>query len=257
MPSASPADDGAEHGAIAALGDRLEAIEQRIVSVEEALAVPGLEAIEQRLGSIEETLDPPGDEAALTERVDQALNTSSDLVDTFAALLDRMETLEKRVTERERKRREHQRVYRFELHETTSDEAHAKTILAAQKNLERLGTWVAWLVDTYRLHGVIPPCWALHRIVFEELAGLRVAWAGAWTDSEARHDAVVVWHEQLWRFRERMTSTTWGSAACAGKDHDDNHLYEEWAANPVGHTAFEAALDAAVNRIPPATREGE
>ena len=59
-----------------------------------------------------------------------------------------------------------------------------------------LAAWVRWLVGSYQLTDVIPPCWDRHDAVAEELAGLFVAWQVAWAD-RGRSDGVVGWHEQL------------------------------------------------------------
>ncbi|GGM79372.1 hypothetical protein GCM10012275_57440 [Longimycelium tulufanense] len=202
-----------------------------------------------RLDQVEHALTPGDGQAPLVKRVDETLDTISALVDTVGELAGRVETVEKSVRERQQTRREHQRVYRFELYSAKTDEAKAKAEALIAERMERLGEWVAWLVRTYRLASVIPPCWAAHPLIFEELAGLRVDWAGAWTDAEARHDAVVVWHEQLWRFRERMSTPTWGAPTCPGRHDGQDTTYEEWAHSAAGQKAFEAAVDAAQSAL--------
>ena len=76
--------------------------------------------------------------------------------------------------------------YRYERH-PPAKAAAAQTELAA---------WVRWLVGSYQLTDLIPPCWARHDPLAEELAGFYVAWQTVWAD-RGRYDGGILWHEQL------------------------------------------------------------
>jgi len=83
---------------------------------------------------------------------------------------------------------------------------------AGRMHLE-LAAWVQWLVPTYQLADEVPPCWERHDAVCEELAGLWVAWAGAWSGLE-RSDQVVTWHSQLVAARDRLRTHLRSSSGC-------------------------------------------
>lgn len=216
-----------------------------------------------------------GREAApVEERVDTALDTVeqlADIIDTMVAkvagldaltaavnrlepLIARVTQLEKALADKQQQAREHQRVYRFELREPKTPVERAKVFAEIEDAWDQLATWVAWFVHTYRLTDSVPTCWPAHPVVREELMGFRVAWAGAWTDSTARHDAVVVFHEQVWRLRERMRDPNWGAPRCTGTHHDSGfdgeQDYQEWAADPAGAKAFEAAVMRTLDALP-------
>lgn len=216
-----------------------------------------LDALLVRVAALEAVLTPADEDAVpLAELVDDGLTTLSEVVDAVEqvseaveAVGERIERIEKAVAEREKKRREHQRVYRLELYDAKTAEAVAKASSVIEERMALLGEWVVWFVRTYRLWSVIPPCWAAHPVLFEELAGLRVAWAGAWTDPEARHDAVVVFNEQAWRARERFASEQWGAPTCTGDRHEDSQSYVEWIESDAGVKAFEMAVEAAQHAL--------
>ena len=43
--------------------------------------------------------------------------------------------------------------------------------------IAELGEWVAWLILRYALdHRTVPPCWAAHGALVEELSALHTAW---------------------------------------------------------------------------------
>lgn len=72
---------------------------------------------------------------------------------------------------------------------------------------DELAAWVPWLVTTFGLEDQVPPCWARHDGLSEELAGLYLGWSAAWsTDSDP--SGPLVWHERLYRFRDRARA--WG-----------------------------------------------
>lgn len=59
----------------------------------------------------------------------------------------------------------------------------------------QLADWVAWLVSTYELAELIPPCWTQHPAAAEELAALRTSRIAA--ESGEDSDALLRWHERL------------------------------------------------------------
>ena len=79
---------------------------------------------------------------------------------------------------------------------------------------QELAAWVLWLVVTYNLHDTVPPCWAGHDGLAEEMAGLYLGWCGAWSGKDARPDAVLIWHEQLARLKSRVGD--WGRGEQCG-----------------------------------------
>lgn len=85
---------------------------------------------------------------------------------------------------------------------------------AAQAQQE-LTAWVPWLVVTYNLHDIVPPCWPGHDGLAEEIAGLYLGWCGAWSGKDARPDAVVIWHEQLARLKVRVSDWARGEQCSA------------------------------------------
>lgn len=60
----------------------------------------------------------------------------------------------------------------------------------------RLAAWVRWLVHTYRLQETVPPCWAEHPQLVEELTASWLMWHDAWltpsTPASPTH-----WHAAL------------------------------------------------------------
>jgi hypothetical protein len=94
--------------------------------------------------------------------------------------------------------------------------------LAAQREL---ALWVPWLVDTYNLYDYVFPCWARHDGVAEELAGIYLAWLGAW-DTDTRDNSVVVWHEELARFKTRLSDWR-GGVNCMQRCALDERLRQQ------------------------------
>ncbi len=106
--------------------------------------------------------------------------------------------------------------FRFERAE------HPKQAAAAQRELE---LWVPWLVGTYNLYDYVFPCWARHDGVAEELAGIYLAWLGAW-GTDTRHNSVVVWHEELGRFKTRLSDWR-GGVNCMQRCALDERLQQQ------------------------------
>lgn len=86
--------------------------------------------------------------------------------------------------------------------------------LAALIELDR---WVVWLVARYRLdHRTVPPCWASHGEVIEELSALRQAWAVAYA-SLGSADGPLTWHERFAHARARLVD--WVARTGCGQEH--------------------------------------
>ncbi len=80
--------------------------------------------------------------------------------------------------------------------------------------LEALATFVTWLIDRYRLHRHIPPCWADHGAYTEELSALWIAWRGV-MEMPDRTDAWLSWHDHLYRLVLRCRDL-WTTGCTAG-----------------------------------------
>jgi hypothetical protein len=59
-----------------------------------------------------------------------------------------------------------------------------------------LGGWVDWLRGRYPLARRVPPCWASHPELVEELTALWVAWQAAYTHPDAHPTAPADWHDR-------------------------------------------------------------
>jgi hypothetical protein len=183
--------------------------------------------------------------ATVEEMAETAVDVAQDVVAVLHEVLKRLAALEKRAQTRGERRSD----FRFERYppaESDSDQsAQLEQVRAAW---QRLTEWVGWLVATYRLATVIPACWPEHPTLVEELAGLRVAWVGAWSDASTA-EAVVLFHERLFKTRARLTDGNWGRPRCDGY-HDDAGLddpeqFHAWAAHPTRAAAVIAARDRA------------
>lgn len=143
--------------------------------------------------------------------------------------------------------------YRFDQYPTPTTDTDAHNQLERIRAAwQRLHTWVDWLVATYRLTSVIPPCWPEHATIIEELIGLRISWAHAWTDT-APPDAILTWHERLTRARARLADGNWGHPRCDGT-HDGTGLdladqHNHWATAPTRDAALIAARDRALHHV--------
>jgi len=103
--------------------------------------------------------------------------------------------------------------------------------------LEDLGSWLAWLVPTYRIPpSVIPPCWFLHHGVIEELGHL---WTG-WRVTRHPESGVAMVGLEWDNHRERVTGRLRelvATAGCNGTNHSAkpgpqlNRDDELWEAN--------------------------
>ena len=106
--------------------------------------------------------------------------------------------------------------FRFERAE------HPESAAAAQRELQ---LWVPWLVATYNLYDYIFPCWARHDGVAEEVAGIYLAWLGAW-GKDTRDNSVVIWHEELARFKTRLSDWR-GGVNCMQRCALDERLQQQ------------------------------
>jgi len=71
-------------------------------------------------------------------------------------------------------------------------------------HLELLGRWLDWLVGRYGLdHRTVPPCWAQHGELIEELSALRTAWERSYATVSAG-TAPLAWHESFAAARDRL-----------------------------------------------------
>ncbi len=73
----------------------------------------------------------------------------------------------------------------------------------AALQLAVLSTWVHWFVGRYTLRSLVPPCWALHAPMIEELSALAAAWRGAYESPDVAAEAGLGWHEHLEMWRAR------------------------------------------------------
>jgi hypothetical protein len=74
----------------------------------------------------------------------------------------------------------------------------------AQRRAHRaLRAWVHWLVAKYELIDDWPECWHRHDGVVLELLALH-AWHTAALDVKAAPNDLFLWHDALWRMRDRV-----------------------------------------------------
>jgi len=78
--------------------------------------------------------------------------------------------------------------------------------------LAALTGWVHWFVERYTLRSLVPPCWALHAPMIEELSALAAAWRWAYENPDAPAEAALGWHEHLDMWRARWS--TWNPDNC-------------------------------------------
>ncbi|MCA0328458.1 MAG: hypothetical protein LCI03_00980 [Actinobacteria bacterium] len=88
-------------------------------------------------------------------------------------------------------------------------------------HLEDLADWVAWVTRRYALdHRTIPPCWAEHGALQEELSALRTGWITAYSP-DALGDAPLRWHGEFDAARHRLA--TWvARTGCRASEHRDD-----------------------------------
>jgi hypothetical protein len=67
---------------------------------------------------------------------------------------------------------------------------------AAEELWSQLTDWVDWLRGRYPLAKKIPPCWAEHPEIVEELTALWLAWQHAYAEADAPLTAAADWHDR-------------------------------------------------------------
>jgi hypothetical protein len=59
----------------------------------------------------------------------------------------------------------------------------------AAEELGHLTDWITWIIQRYRLdHKVIPPCWAEHGCLVEELSALHTFWQACYLEDASPSD---------------------------------------------------------------------
>jgi len=194
--------------------------------------------------------------ATLADQAAAALDVSEDVLVVLEEVIDRLTAVEDFVADARRPGAgsETRADFRFEHYaaadaadvDSDVDSEHARQIERARAAWERLDDWVTWLTGTYRLTSVIPPCWADHTAIREELVGLRISWTGAWTP-RAGTDAIVIFHEKLWAARARLLDGNWGNPRCTGDHHDTGldlaEAHQAWTEHPHRSRALITARD--------------
>jgi hypothetical protein len=73
-----------------------------------------------------------------------------------------------------------------------------------RKHMAQLAAWIDWLTTRYQLdHRTIPPCWAHHGELVEELSALRTAWLSSYALTSPG-GAPLAWHEAFAHCRTRL-----------------------------------------------------
>jgi hypothetical protein len=88
--------------------------------------------------------------------------------------------------------------------------------------LDRLNGWVTWLVKRYCIdHKTIPPCWARHGALTEELSALRTLWEVCYTGDAAPADPAT-FHRELDAAQRRLRE--WSARrGCTRTEHRNEH----------------------------------
>lgn len=94
----------------------------------------------------------------------------------------------------------------------------ALTAQEKDEQLEALNDWTRWLARRYALdHRTVPPCWAKHGALLEELSALRTAWLTAFAVTSTG-DAPLTWHTNFAASRQRLAD--WVSrTGCRSGEH--------------------------------------
>lgn len=195
------------------------------------------------------------EQASLEERVDAALDVAEDMLTVLPQLVRRLENLER--GQPQPAQGEQRSNFRFESYPAPANqEEHAEQMQRIRDAWHKLSGWGDWLIATYRLTSVVPPCWPEHAALVEELASLYIAWVGAWLDT-AGPDAPAAWQRRLHETKTRLTDGNWGTPRCDGY-HDGtgldlaDHFYT-WRANPARDKALIAARDRTLAALLPVT----
>ncbi len=85
--------------------------------------------------------------------------------------------------------------------------------------------WVGWAVHHFELQEEVPPCWARHWPLVEELTGLCASWHVS-TDADASAEALLRWLEALHRARPRLRE--WDHTKCRNGKHTPYRAELAW-----------------------------
>jgi hypothetical protein len=86
-----------------------------------------------------------------------------------------------------------------------------------EEAFDALDDWVAWLLDRYALdHRTIPPCWAEHGALLEELSALRTGWLAAYSLTSPG-DRPLDWHADFAAARRRLSEWAARTGCRAGQ----------------------------------------
>ncbi len=92
-------------------------------------------------------------------------------------------------------------------------EMDAETAAAAMTELDE---WVEWILSRYPIPPkLVPPCWAEHGWLVEELSALHVGWLVCF-DPEDSGLGPLQWHERFYQGRERIRG--W-NGQCTSNEH--------------------------------------
>lgn len=193
--------------------------------------------------------------APLDRQIATALDSIDKMMDTVEGLAARVATLERGGGD-PGTNGTHYGITRsaFRFHTYAPDDpddrdALQKAVRRTARSWQTLHDWVDWLVATYRLHQLIPACWPEHPQLVEELIGLCVSWTAAWSD-DGPADAIVTFHERLYRARDRWLDQNWGNYHRDGhhdpRGIDDAGNYHTWAHTRGRDAALRAARDRSI-----------
>ncbi len=105
--------------------------------------------------------------------------------------------------------------------------------------MEDIGCWVQWLVPTYRIQTLVPPCWLEHPALVEELMSLFYLWQLAWlTATDPAHpigfhrefDQALSRIERRWKVPCDTTRHVEPTRVRLHADRD--HGWPSWWSNP-------------------------
>ena len=87
--------------------------------------------------------------------------------------------------------------------------------------LKALTKWIDWLTRRYALdHRTVPPCWALHGALIEELSALYTGWASAYAVASSA-DRPLRWHADFAMARKRLGEWVARSGCRVGEHRSD------------------------------------
>ena len=89
-------------------------------------------------------------------------------------------------------------------------------------HLEALARWLTWLQRRYALdHRVLPPCWAQHGALVEELSALHTAWGVAYAVATGP-EVPLRWHGEFASARHRLAGWVARSGCRPGEHRADS-----------------------------------